>query len=95
MSDGERANGVLRFLDDSPGAKGHWVWPDPTDEMTTEAAWRARYAPERLTREQAMRLASVADAYMHITTHPAGVERIIRQLRRVRALLRRLERADR
>jgi hypothetical protein len=47
------------------------VWPWPFDSERDSAAWKARYAPDRLTRDDLFELAGIADAYSTLVTHPA------------------------
>jgi hypothetical protein len=55
----------------SSGADGTtWPWPFFPD-YHDHPAHRARYSPERLTKEDAMYLAGVHDAYSTLITHPS------------------------
>lgn len=45
-------------------------WPFDLGDDHVDAAHVARYSPERLTKAQAMELASIADAYKTLITHP-------------------------
>jgi len=46
------------------------VWPLPLGDTYHEAAWQARYGEP--TKAQLLLLASVADAYQTLVTHPWG-----------------------
>ena len=48
-----------------------------------------------LSRDDAYALEVAADCYLHLTTHPAGTEAAIEQLRAIRRALRTLEGASR
>lgn len=61
---------------------------DPEDEKLHEAMHTARYDLKRLTQDQAYRILSAAEAYVHLAAHPAGNKLIIDQLRRVRKAVR-------
>ena len=65
-----------------------WQAPDPTDEATCEAAWKARYAQDTLTRADYFRLAEMHATYHHLVTHPSGAEYTLGQLRQIRRAVR-------
>lgn len=46
-----------------------WPWPFLRDD-DDGPAWKARYAPDKLTPSDLMELASIADAYRTLITHP-------------------------
>lgn len=46
------------------------TWPWPFNDEYQSPAWKARYAPETLTKEDAMALAEIADAYSTMISHP-------------------------
>lgn len=58
-------------LDYEDGQGTTFPFPFDFTDDHCDAAWRARYAPERLSKEQAMELADIADAYKTMITHPA------------------------
>jgi hypothetical protein len=68
----------------SEGADGTtWPWPFNDDYHNTPAH-RARYSPDSLTREDAMHLAGIADAYATLITHPCrSVRETLHVLHRV------------
>ena len=47
-----------------------WPFPFEKSDLHQDAAWKARYAPETLTKAEAMELAGIANAYMTLVTHP-------------------------
>jgi hypothetical protein len=55
-------------LDSGPDAT---TWPWPFNGEHDSAAWKARYAPDRLTRDDLYELAGIANAYSTLITHPA------------------------
>jgi NADPH:quinone reductase-like Zn-dependent oxidoreductase len=61
-------------------------WTDPAG--CADAAWTARYHPERLTKEQAMALTEAVSTLHHILYHPAGTESVVRQVREARRVIR-------
>lgn len=75
---------------------GHGVWPDPDHATPVVQLHEATYpftgpkSPERVTidRDTALWLLSVARAYQHLTTHPAGTGACIEDLRAVRRAVR-------
>lgn len=48
-----------------------WPWPFGKIDLHQDAAWKARYAPDTLTKAEAMELADIANAYTTLITHPA------------------------
>jgi hypothetical protein len=54
-----------------PNSTEATTWPWPFTGEHQDAAWRARYAPGTLTKDDAMALAGIADAYSTLITHPA------------------------
>ena len=47
------------------------TWPFPFDTTDNDSpAWKARYAPNRLTKSDLYELADIADAYRTMITHP-------------------------
>lgn len=65
-----------------------WPWPFAADadddDDNDSAAHRARYAPHTLTKDDAMELAEIADAYAMMIMHPCrSVAERIFDLRRV------------
>lgn len=65
-----------------------WSMPDPEYEPLADALHTARYALGSLTQEQAYLILGCAEAYLHLVTHPAGTESVVKQLREVRRALR-------
>jgi hypothetical protein len=63
----------------------HASWPD-VDKSIEYALYNAHHNPEELTLKQSRDLAQLAEAYIHILTHPAGTESIIKQVREARRL---------
>jgi hypothetical protein len=62
------AHRVIRL---SSGADGTtWPWPFRADDSHS-AAWKARYAPNQLTQTDLYELASIADAYETLISHPS------------------------
>ncbi len=60
-----------------------WPWPFRDDDCDS-AAWKARYAPHRLTRVDLFELAGIADAYEALITHVSqGVRDRLRVLHRI------------
>ena len=82
----------IRIHPDDP--KRRYSFPDPTTERFARATRLARYYPDNLTRDDGFQLAEVAESYHHLLNHPAGTESVIRQLRELRAELRRREKED-
>lgn len=77
VSEGRLIGSWYRFKD--------WCAPDPDSDALHESMWTAVHARERLTAEDALRLASAADAYCHFVGHPAATNaQIIEQLRDLR-----------
>lgn len=64
------------------------VWPSPVSPATHPegdgAAWRARYAPDALTRADLLWLADVARAYGQLVSHPWGANASARKVRMLR-----------
>jgi hypothetical protein len=54
----------------------------PTASRAAELDWILRYSTP--TRSDLLEAASVLTAYHHVATHPAGTERVIRQVRMLR-----------
>ena len=73
-----------------PGTPDATTWPWPFGERDEDGpAWKARYAPERLTRADLFELAGIADTYHTMITHPSrGLADTIHDLRRVLVLER-------
>lgn len=46
------------------------VWPTPGDDPDGGLEWRLRYAPESLTRQDQLVLASIVAAYRELLTCP-------------------------
>lgn len=65
------------------GADGTtWPWPFYGD--ADSPAWKARYAPEKLTRGDLLELAEIANAYSTLITHPArSVRETLHDLHRI------------
>ena len=66
------ANRVIRLNEGADGTT--WPWPFRDDDSHT-AAWKARYTPAQLTQTDLFELASIADAYTTLITHPVGAVR--------------------
>lgn len=73
-------------MDDSGHATPAWLrlpdgstWPRPALESDEYSgpAWRARYAPDNLTRGDLLYLASVADAYGALIDTPAHARKLL------------------
>lgn len=67
--------------------KRRYSFPDPTNGIASQAAWKCRYAKDALTQADCFRMAEVYEAYHHLLTHPAGTESVVKQLRAVRRAL--------
>lgn len=75
---------VVRLHPDTPAEATTWPWPFHVAEDQDSAAWKARYAPDRLTRDDLYELADIANAYETMITHPCrSVAEKIHDLRRV------------
>lgn len=57
---------------------------DPESEALGEAAHAARYDLAHLTQSQAYLLCAAVECYQHLGAHPAGTERMVAKLRRLR-----------
>jgi hypothetical protein len=72
---------VVRLRSSTPAEATTWPWPFGEENGP---AWKARYAPQTLTQTDLFELASIADAYRTMITHPCrGVADTIHDLRRV------------
>lgn len=69
----------LPFGETDPAKR--YSFPDPDSEKLHDAAHAARYAPETLTKGQAMWLAEIASAYFSLTTYELGQEHCVAKLR--------------
>ena len=80
----------LRLPPDAPPEK-RYSMPD-TRELDFDAYqdWRDRvlFSEDSPERSMLFHLMSMAGAYDHLTTHPAGTEAMVRKLREVRRALR-------
>jgi hypothetical protein len=65
---------------------GGATWPDP--EAVEDLRWRLRYDPAAVTERDCAAAAEIIATYVHILTHPAGTESVIRQVRQARRVLR-------
>jgi hypothetical protein len=73
------AHRCLRLRSGADGTT--WPWPFGVHQ---DAAWKARYAPATLTQTDMFELASIADAYATLITHPAaGVRANLTTLHRI------------
>lgn len=63
---------------------------DPESERLGEAMHRARYNLSQITQGDAYLILGAAEAYIHLTTHPAGTERMVSKLRAIRRALKEL-----
>lgn len=81
-----RVNEILRM-------DGYTI-ADPESEALGEAMHRARYSLDQLTQGDAYLILGAAEAYIHLTTHPAGTERMVTKLRNIRRAVRTLGRGD-
>lgn len=92
----EQRAGLLPEDSAAPSRKGPYVrgryghidgtaWPvNLTDEDEGGLEWKLRYAPEHLTREDQLVLASVVAAYTHLTSGHLTHEEAFVSLRRAR-----------
>lgn len=77
------AHHTVRLRGSTPAEATTWPWPFGYEDHDSPA-WKARYAPQRLTQTDLFELASIADAYRSMITHPCrGVAETIFDLRRV------------
>lgn len=65
-----------------------WSISDPEHEELHEALHTARYALQQLTQQQAYTVLAAAEAYIHLTTHPAGVSKMVDKLRSICRVIR-------
>ena len=61
---------------------------DPESEELGEAMHTARYNLKGLTQAEAFLILGATECYLHLTTHPAGTEAMVRKLRLIRRTLR-------
>ena len=69
------------------GNKESYSFPNPTTEKATNAAWKARYCVDKLTKDDGYLLADVFEAYFDLLTHPWGTGGSIKKIRELRRCL--------
>lgn len=74
-----------RYLFHEADRNESYSMPDP--DALPEAMWRMRYSKSP-TRADILLVLSAAEAYRHFATHPATNATIIRQLRELRAAVK-------
>jgi hypothetical protein len=64
------------------------VFPDPLCPDLHESMHRMRYDPELIESADMWRVLAAAEAYLHLTTYPLGVEHTVKDLRQIRRVLK-------
>ena len=68
-----------------------WGVPDPSDDFIADAIWRIVYGTP--TKVDVRHMVSLAQVFVHLAMHPAGVDVCVKQLRQIRRRLRESERS--
>ncbi len=63
-------------------------FPDPLYPSLRDALWCMRYEPGRVTSSDRYAILAAAEAYLHLTTYPLGVEHTVKDLRQIRRALK-------